>query len=87
MRNYIGAVLAGFVIILQVRAAQPNIVVVLVDDHAYEAISAYGSHLRDFAKTPTIDRLAREGMRFNNFTCANSICSPSCADSVGQTSE
>ena len=52
-------------------------VVVLVDDHAFEAISAYGTYLKDFAKTPTIDRLAEEGMRFDNFTCANSICSPS----------
>lgn len=55
----------------------PNIVVVLVDDHAYEAISAYGSYLKDYAKTPAIDRLADEGMRFDGFTCANSICSPS----------
>ncbi|MEX0323182.1 MAG: sulfatase-like hydrolase/transferase [Puniceicoccaceae bacterium] len=55
----------------------PNIVVVLVDDHAWEAISGYGSHLKDYAKTPAIDRLIDEGMRFDNFTCANSICSPS----------
>lgn len=52
-------------------------VVVLVDDHAFEAISAYETHLRDFAKTPHIDRLGEEGMRFDAFTCANSICSPS----------
>jgi arylsulfatase A-like enzyme len=56
---------------------QPNMVVVLVDDHAFEAISAYGTYLKNFAKTPTIDRLAEEGMRFDHFTCANSICSPS----------
>ncbi len=55
----------------------PNMVVVLVDDHAFEAISAYGTYLKDFAKTPTIDRLGKEGMRFDHFTCANSICSPS----------
>ncbi len=57
--------------------ARPNIVVVLVDDHAFEAISAYDTYLKDYAKTPTIDRLANEGMRFDNFVCANSICSPS----------
>ncbi|MEM0968628.1 MAG: sulfatase [Verrucomicrobiota bacterium] len=51
--------------------------VVLVDDHAFEAISAYGTHLEDFAQTPAIDRLAVEGMRFDHFVCANSICSPS----------
>ncbi|MDP7251943.1 MAG: sulfatase [Planctomycetota bacterium] len=52
-------------------------VVVLVDDHAFEAISAYGTYLKDFAKTPAIDRLAKEGMRFDSFVCGNSICSPS----------
>ncbi len=56
---------------------RPNFVVVFVDDHAFEAISAYGTYLKDHAKTPAIDRLAVEGMRFDNFTCANSICSPS----------
>jgi arylsulfatase A-like enzyme len=62
---------------LAAQPRQPNIVVVLVDDHAFEAISAYGSYLKEYAKTPTIDRLAKEGMRFDNFTCNNSICSPS----------
>lgn len=56
---------------------RPNIVLVLADDHAFEAISAYGTYLSDFAKTPAIDRLAREGMRFDSFVCCNSICSPS----------
>lgn len=44
------------------------------DDHASHAISAYGSTIN---KTPHIDRLASEGMRFNNCFCVNSICSPS----------
>jgi arylsulfatase A-like enzyme len=64
-------------LLTSVALAAPNFVVVLVDDHAFEAISAYGSHLKDFAKTPSIDRLAAEGMRFDNFSCNNSICSPS----------
>ena len=59
------------------KAARPNMVIVLVDDHAFEAISAYGTYLRNHARTPAIDRLWKEGMRFDNFTCANSICSPS----------
>ncbi|MAB75711.1 MAG: hypothetical protein CMO47_04550 [Verrucomicrobiales bacterium] len=56
---------------------KPNMVVVLVDDHAFEAISAYDDFLKDHALTPAIDRLADEGMIFHNFTCNNSICSPS----------
>ena len=67
-----------------IRQAQdrPNIVFVLVDDHAWEAVSAYGSYLKDYATTPTIDRLGEEGMRFDNFVCANSICSPSRASFI-----
>jgi len=67
-----------------IRQAQdrPNIVFVLVDDHAWEAVSAYGSYLKDYATTPTIDSLGRDGMRFDNFVCANSICSPSRASFI-----
>lgn len=64
------------------KAEPPNIIFVLVDDHAWEAVSAYGSYLKDYAKTPTIDRLGEEGMRFDNFVCANSICSPSRASFI-----
>jgi len=56
---------------------QPNMLVVLVDDYAFEAISAYGTYLKNHARTPAIDRLAHEGMRFDSFVCSNSICSPS----------
>ncbi|MEM6504094.1 MAG: sulfatase [Planctomycetota bacterium] len=63
-------------------AEKPNIVFVLVDDHALEAVSAYSSHLKDYAKTPSIDRLATEGMRFDQFVCANSLCSPSRASFI-----
>jgi arylsulfatase A-like enzyme len=44
------------------------------DDHAAHAISAYGSRLN---KTPQIDRLAKEGMKFENSFVTNSICTPS----------
>tara|TARA_B100000029_G_scaffold94423_1_gene84610 strand:+ start:2462 stop:3850 length:1389 start_codon:yes stop_codon:yes gene_type:complete len=47
------------------------------DDHALEAIGSYGSWLREYCPTPTIDKLAEEGMRFTNVCCNNSICSPS----------
>jgi len=46
----------------------------MTDDHAAHAISAYGSRL---IRTPNIDRLAREGMRFDNCFVTNSICTPS----------
>jgi len=56
------------------RAKLPNIVFIMSDDHAAHAISAYGSRL---IKTPNIDRLAKEGMRFTNCFVTNSICTPS----------
>jgi arylsulfatase A-like enzyme len=52
----------------------PNIVMVVSDDHAAHAISAYGGKLMD---TPHLDRLADEGMRFDNCFCTNAICAPS----------
>lgn len=53
---------------------RPNILFIMSDDHASHAISAYGSKIN---KTPNIDRIAREGMIFNNCFCTNSICAPS----------
>ena len=56
-------------------ADRPNIVFIFSDDHAVDAISAYsGGRLNH---TPNIDRLAKEGMLFENSFCANSICGPS----------
>jgi arylsulfatase A-like enzyme len=56
------------------QTPRPNVVLVMADDHAAHAIGAYGSRIN---RTPGIDRLAREGMRFDACFCTNSICSPS----------
>jgi len=56
---------------------QPNILFIMSDDHAAKGISAYHSLLSDVAKTPNIDRIAKEGMLFENCFCSNSICVPS----------
>jgi arylsulfatase A-like enzyme len=55
---------------------RPNIVFIFADDHAWQAISAYGDK-RKLLATPNIDRLAREGMRFDRCLVPNSICGPS----------
>ncbi len=52
---------------------QPNILFIFTDDHGYQAISAYGSNRN---KTPNIDRIAKDGMRFENCFVTNSICGP-----------
>lgn len=53
---------------------RPNILYIMSDDHAAQAISCYGSRIN---QTPNIDRLAAEGMKFENCFCTNSICTPS----------
>ncbi len=53
---------------------QPNIIFIMSDDHAYQAISAYDKRL---INTPNIDRIARIGMLFTNASVTNSICAPS----------
>ena len=55
----------------------PNIVFIMSDDHAFQAISAYGHELSQLAPTPNIDRLAKNGAIFRNNFCTNSICGPS----------
>jgi len=55
------------------KPAQPNILFIFTDDHAYQSISAYGSKIN---QTPNIDRIAREGIRFDRCYVTNSICGP-----------
>ena len=56
---------------------RPNIVYIMADDHAEQAISAYGHPISKLAPTPNIDRIADEGALFKNNFCTNSICGPS----------
>ena len=58
-------------------AERPNILFVFSDDHAPHAIGAYNGWLKEVNPTPEIDRLAAEGMLFENSFCTNSICGPS----------
>ena len=51
-----------------------NILFIMSDDHSYQTISAYDT---SFIHTPNLDRIANEGVRFNNSFVANSISAPS----------
>ena len=53
---------------------KPNILFIMSDDHAAHAMSCYGSRINE---TPNLDRIAEQGMRFDNCFCTNSICTPS----------
>ncbi|MDG2292407.1 MAG: sulfatase-like hydrolase/transferase, partial [Phycisphaerales bacterium] len=52
---------------------RPNILFIYTDDHSSAAVSCYGSGLNH---TPNIDRIAAEGIRFENAFCTNGICAP-----------
>jgi arylsulfatase A-like enzyme len=55
---------------------RPNIVFIFSDDHAWQALSAYGES-RHLIDTPNLDRIAKTGMRFDRCLVTNSICGPS----------
>ncbi len=58
----------------QKEMSAPNILFIFTDDHCEQAISAYGSEI---IHTPSMDRIANEGMRFTRCYVTNSICGPS----------
>jgi len=53
---------------------RPNIVFIMTDDHTTQAMSCYGGRLN---RTPAMDRIAGEGVRFDGCFCTNGICAPS----------
>ena len=82
--KFIITVLALTVLVPQTLGAaeQPNLVIVFIDDIGWGDFSCFGN---DDAATPPIDRLASEGVRFDQFYLNSPICSPSrTAISTGQ---
>lgn len=76
---FLALILTGLVAAFAFKAghkppARPNIVFIMSDDHAYQAISTYNPAL---TRTPNIDRIAQNGMLFTNACVTNSICAPS----------
>ncbi|GAB5559570.1 MAG: sulfatase [Synoicihabitans sp.] len=74
------AVTLGIIVLFGAMAGaakRPNILYIMADDHTWQAIGSYGSHLKEYAPTANIDRLANQGMLFKNVFCTNSICTPS----------
>src|SRR3954470_4256935 len=56
------------------RPNKPNIILILCDDLGYGDLGCYGNTT---IRTPTLDRLAKEGIRFTDFYCAGAQCTPS----------
>jgi arylsulfatase A-like enzyme len=67
--------LAG--VVMAQDEGRPNILFIMSDDHAANAISAYDRRLADTFPTPNIDRIAEGGVRLDGLFAQNSICTPS----------
>ena len=72
-RNFLAASASALASAAAPANAAPNIVFILCDDLGYGDLGCYGSNIR----TPNLDRLASEGVRFTNFCAADPVCSPS----------
>ena len=73
-RTFLASAAAGITALPQAAAQRPpNIVFILCDDLGYGDLGCYGSRIR----TPNLDRMAAEGVRFTNFCSADPVCSPS----------
>ncbi|WP_165042340.1 sulfatase [Dysgonomonas sp. ZJ709] len=62
---------------VQTKKSRPNIIHIMTDDHSFQTISAYGHPISKLAPTPNIDRLANEGMLFQQAFVENSLSTPS----------
>jgi len=71
---FLATLLAPLAALQAVPVSRPNILYIMADDHAAHAISAYGSAIN---QTPNLDRIAKDGMRFDRVFAVNSICTPS----------
>ncbi|MGA0406870.1 MAG: sulfatase-like hydrolase/transferase, partial [Limisphaerales bacterium] len=63
-------------------AERPNILFIMSDDHTTQAVGAYARTLKPLNPTPELDRLASEGIVFDNAFCVNAICTPSRASII-----
>ncbi|MBY0491849.1 MAG: sulfatase-like hydrolase/transferase [Gemmatimonadaceae bacterium] len=73
LRVLVGAALLGAPLPAQTPAGRPNVVLIITDDMGYADLGVYGA--KDI-RTPNIDRLAREGVRFTDFYANGTTCSP-----------
>ncbi len=72
----------------ETKTQKPNIIYVMSDDHTSQAFGVYKSRLASLNPTPTLDKIANEGMIFDNCFVTNSICTPSRATIItGQYSQ
>jgi len=74
IRSLVVILIAAFALDIATAQTKPNIIFIQADDLGYGDLSCYGQ--RKF-KTPNIDRLAAEGMRFTQYYAGSTVCAPS----------
>ncbi|HCE05221.1 MAG TPA: acetylglucosamine-6-sulfatase, partial [Verrucomicrobiales bacterium] len=83
MNRILAASICSFVFVQgAVAKDRPNVLFIMSDDHTAQAVGAYATVLKPLNPTPTLDKLAAEGMVFDNVFCSNSICTPSRASII-----
>jgi len=89
MKKYnIVLLVLSFVVFNSYAQKKPNIIFIMSDDHTSQAVGVYGGILSELNPTPVLDKLANEGVIFDNTFCTNSICTPSRASIMtGQYSQ
>ena len=68
------AVCSAITFFASAQAATPNVIIIMADDQGYQDLGCFGSPK---IKTPHIDRMAKEGMRFTDFYSGAAVCTPS----------
>jgi arylsulfatase A-like enzyme len=81
---FVGVLCMVLTVSAQNGKSRPNILFIMADDHGWQAVSAYGDS-RKLIQTPNIDRIGREGMRFERCLVCNSLCGPSRASIITGT--
>ncbi len=71
---FLSLFLAGGLCLCAAEPARPNFVLILTDDQGYQDVGCFGS---PNIKTPHLDRMAREGMRFTDFYVGQPVCTAS----------
>jgi arylsulfatase A-like enzyme len=72
-RRLLRSLLAASLILASSEARQPNVILILTDNHGAWTLGSYGN--RDI-RTPNLDTLAKQGARFTRAYANNPVCSP-----------
>ena len=74
MKIHFQPILLLLITISAIEAKTPNLVLILADDLGYGDLSCFGQKT---LKTPQLDKMASEGIKFSQFYAGSTVCAPS----------